>query len=559
MTVSVSPLVLSLNVPQRLQSAQVSHGAASAGLPEMVWPRLDVVAGAPLLDAPEMPGSVPQSPTHGGNSGVLKPQLSASDLWLGRDCEERDELLVPEDDQAVHTPHASAAVSPGLRAAGSRPSSPLPALTAGSAAPDAPAASEEGLAGHTAGTQIVRWVLGDLCEQLLQATSGVAVERLLRACEATARQRMDELQALYSQLAGGAGCIGSQLEGNAVSERLAEIVINVQKETEREPDEEPHACMDELPTCVSLDELPAGSPGIAHVPTTMRLTIGRGRSRSPGCRFSGEMREPFAPLTELERCRPKPPSPRELPPPAALMRGLVGCRCPSQPVARPRVARCRRAKSRSKSTGNSRAQAAGVQADALRLLHDSVQPDEATAAFTLLCEGRAPLSAGSRGSRGIASRDKLSSTRMQEAQVLLAEMLTPCGGVSCCNSIAQEPGAFSVEVPTPRDAASCSKESHAGPEPKLAAAAQAALALRPLNGSMPWFPAVEQAPPKKEQWGRLHNRPGEQNGHGASTRLQEQLLVAKGMRQEEEGFATDEEFCKLLSQALASSDGEGSP
>mmetsp|Transcript_144326 Transcript_144326/g.350410 ORF Transcript_144326/g.350410 Transcript_144326/m.350410 type:complete len:165 (-) Transcript_144326:130-624(-) len=81
---------------------------------------------------------------------------------------------------------------------------------------------------------------------------------------------------------------------------------------------------------------------------------------------------------------------------------------------------------------------------------------------------------------------------MQEAQVLLSEMLRHCGGAApCVRPRAELPVA---RPPRPRDAPAVHADS-AG--------------LRPINGSMPWFPAVElaQTPAKKAQ-GRRQRTPG---------------------------------------------------
>uniref|UniRef100_A0A7S4QTR1 Uncharacterized protein n=1 Tax=Alexandrium monilatum TaxID=311494 RepID=A0A7S4QTR1_9DINO len=595
MTVTMSPLVLSLNVRQPFMVSSPMSTTTGALCPSgptrrIVWPRLDAAADAPLLDAPQMPGSLPPSPRRGGG-GAARPLrmpvevpvetlevrsppapadtseepvvLEASaERWPRELAEVSEDPAVPEDDEAIIAPRLSQPTSPAFAGreaarATSSVAAPRPARAAAQVASEAAVSGP----GSSAETRITRWAVGDLCQQLLLTTSSAAVERLMRACEAAARRRMDELQACCrAQLVGSAGCLDA-LDGAFPSGQGA-ATAGRRRSSVGEPDEEPDACP---------DELPAGSPGIGRVPSTARHCF------DSQCQASPMEAAATSLLVELERCRmqmedhrsadlsagvggaARPPSPRELPLPGSLR---LGRRSPSQPAVQRKTARCRRVKPRPKSTSSSLRLHCGVQPEACR----GPYMIELTPTAPFCTSGQLPLAVAARRNSETAQRaDELrqSLARVQEARELLAEMLTPCasssGGSRSSGSRRDtlEPRTLLSEVPTPCGSVSGSSGRARGRfEPKLAEASQRASVLQPLNGSMPWFPAVELlSPPTKA---RVRRR-GTEEGDGDGPLGEEKPAAIQHRDAGEADEATaDEEFCRLLAEALGGSDSEGS-
>uniref|UniRef100_A0A7S4RIG9 Uncharacterized protein n=1 Tax=Alexandrium monilatum TaxID=311494 RepID=A0A7S4RIG9_9DINO len=369
-------------------------------------------------------------------------------------------------------------------------------------------------------------VLSDLQAQLVQVTSGASVEQIYRP-----------LLELYARLTASTGCtLGAP--ATAAAERLSEIVVAQVSSP-----------------AVSVDE-PDMEPAIlpeAALPPSRALA--RGRSSSPrsrldsGCYGPAPVVEAAKPtelhpqeglLVELERCRMRLedrriPDALDLPSPGS---GGHSPPRPSQPAPPERLTS--RAEEfpelalagRSPSPG--RCQSVPPQPEAtqppsprelppptaLRLgrLSRSTPPcreqlpkkcpGEPQQVFGACSPGvlrrKLGMARATRKSRRSGRLDAVpEAAAMQEAQVLLAEMLRHCGTSSCSRPRAEPPAG---RPPRPREHGVCQALGVPGrsgeltaPEKDCPAVPQERAKLKPLNGSMPWFPATEwgNTPAKK--------------------------------------------------------------
>lgn len=420
---------------------------------------------------------------------------------------------------------------------------PHPSVSGGKATESPTAATpNEAQQGAKTEVQITPGAVGGVCQHLLQSSPTAVVEPLMRALEASARQRIDELHDL---------CVFGSTESMKLAERLQERVMG--KAEQAEPDEEPGTTFcyelptetegiarlvafsrpNDAPPCprvrtrsLSLDSTNSGGDGerpsllsqertsvlsqervsqsssepspVSQGPSGERITsrsrrwsLKRNKQSEDAPAKADEqpkpaglqLEEPFRLEQLLEKAGARPPSPRELPP---LTHLRLGARCPSQPALRPKTARAPRA------------------------------------------------AKSARGSMRRRRRSSDGGPRVEEAQLLLAEMLTPCAGSmgSCSASQPHLPEWSETMTPSTSSSSGSSRWQGAGKEPcaetpstndgtpsptpfrvpsfgdpdfldlprssELADAVQRDSALRALNGSMPWFPAIAlQSPTKK--------------------------------------------------------------
>lgn len=561
---TVSPVALTLGVPQRVAlpctgrprshtihavwpQRQDSFPGGTAHHGVIVWPRLDnVVAGMPLLEAPQMPGSLPSSPRQGQHRPA-----------------------VPDDDEEILVPRASMRpASPGLVKLGVASSLEQAADAGSSDSESEPAiASQSSSETESEGEEEGRLAKSPEALQrkgLFEAATGAVVSHLMKACEATARQRMEEVQQLLSKLTsgGGGGCLGalSHVQGEGEQELVVPVVLAKARSSSSmaEPEREPGtlaSCGDllaELERCkMQLEDFRIPSPRSEEAPAAepagppspcREEKPPAAEPASPEGAASLPLSLDVPPLdvacdSEGER---QPPSPEDLPP----LRALRLTRSPSQPVMRPRADR----------KGRARARSARVPRRHSATLDSGCRVQQAR---DLFAEMLTPCG---------------STADTMEAQELLAEMLTPSAGSSTtlptpCERtmsfgdpdclIRSETAVLRLEDPEAEAAFLEEKLGPATPAPDLPGANRAAdrqpaseppqleaapprhpvrARLQPLNGSMPWFPSVElqsqQPPPRKV---RPAVRPAPEAAHS------------------EEAKGADEEFCLLLSEALAAS------